>query len=145
MGQNSIISSFFARRAKKALRSSPQELEVGPRSGPYLLVPSKLRTAFNFTHLGRRAGRQAASTISWQISSIIYLFFYRSSPQAQMVTVNREMTIHNRLSYPIPSCPSRKGPASFMTKYHYMDSEAFQIYKKARKGVTTLRSEGGER
>ena len=41
MGQNSIISSFFARRAKKASaegRSSSQELEVGPRSGPYLLV-----------------------------------------------------------------------------------------------------------
>ena len=40
MGQNSIISSFFARRAKKASaegRSPPQELEVGPRSGPYLL------------------------------------------------------------------------------------------------------------
>ena len=41
MGQNSIISSFFARRAKKASaegRSSPQELEVSPRSGLYLLV-----------------------------------------------------------------------------------------------------------
>ena len=41
MGQNSIIIFFFARRAKKALaegRSPPQELEVGPRSGPYLLV-----------------------------------------------------------------------------------------------------------
>ena len=41
MGQNSIISSFFARRAKKASaegRSLPQEVEVGPRSGPYLLV-----------------------------------------------------------------------------------------------------------
>ena len=41
MGQNSISSSFFAQRAKKALaegRSPPQELEVGPRSGPYLLV-----------------------------------------------------------------------------------------------------------
>ena len=41
MGQNSINSSFFGRRAKKASaegRSSPQELEVGPRSGPYLLV-----------------------------------------------------------------------------------------------------------
>ena len=37
----SIISSFFARRAKKSLglgRSPPQEIEVGPRSGPYLLV-----------------------------------------------------------------------------------------------------------
>ena len=41
MGQKSIKSSFFARRGKKALaegRSPPQELEVGPRSGPYLLV-----------------------------------------------------------------------------------------------------------
>ena len=41
MGQNSIISSFFARRVIKASaegRSPPQELEVGPRSGPYLLV-----------------------------------------------------------------------------------------------------------
>ena len=40
-GQNSKKSSFFARRAKKASaegRSPPQELEVGPRSGPYLLV-----------------------------------------------------------------------------------------------------------
>ena len=45
MSQNSIISSlFFARRAKKASvegRSSPQELEVGPLSGPYLLVLGK--------------------------------------------------------------------------------------------------------
>ena len=41
MGQNSIIRSFFAQRAKKALakgQSPPQELEVGPRSGSYLLV-----------------------------------------------------------------------------------------------------------
>ena len=41
MGQNSIISSFFARRAKKASAkggSPPQELEVGPHSRPYLLV-----------------------------------------------------------------------------------------------------------
>ena len=41
MGQNSIISCFFARRAKKASaegRIPPQELEVGQHSGPYLLV-----------------------------------------------------------------------------------------------------------
>ena len=41
IGQNSIKSPFFARRAKRASaegRSPPQELEVGPRSGPYLLV-----------------------------------------------------------------------------------------------------------
>ena len=47
MGQNSIRSSFFARRAKKASaegRSPPQELEVGPRSGPYLLVYIKVKT-----------------------------------------------------------------------------------------------------
>ena len=37
MGQNSIKSSFFARRAKKASakgRSPPQELEALPRSDP---------------------------------------------------------------------------------------------------------------
>ena len=42
MGQNRIISCFFfARRANNALvegQSPPQELDVGLRSGPYLLV-----------------------------------------------------------------------------------------------------------
>ena len=41
MGQNSIISSFFAQRAEKALakgQSPPQELEVSPHSGLYLIV-----------------------------------------------------------------------------------------------------------
>ena len=41
MGQYSIITSFFAWRAKKASakgRSPPQELAVGPRSWPYLPV-----------------------------------------------------------------------------------------------------------
>ena len=39
IGQNSTITFYFARRAKIALgRSPPQELEVGPRSEPYLLV-----------------------------------------------------------------------------------------------------------
>ena len=41
MGQNSIISFLFAWRANKASAegwSPAQELEVGPRSGPYLLV-----------------------------------------------------------------------------------------------------------
>ena len=37
MGQNSIISSFFAEG-----RSPPQGLEEGPRSGPYLLVIVKM-------------------------------------------------------------------------------------------------------
>ena len=39
-----FFSSFFGRRAKKALaegRSPQQELEVGPRSRPYLLVTFK--------------------------------------------------------------------------------------------------------
>ena len=52
MGQNSIKSSFFARRAKKALAEGqrpPQELEVGPRSGPYLLVISKGTAALAVT------------------------------------------------------------------------------------------------
>jgi hypothetical protein len=44
MAQNSIISTFFARWAKKGSDkgwSPPHELEVGPRSGPYLLVLCK--------------------------------------------------------------------------------------------------------
>ena len=44
VSQNSIISSFFAQREKNSSaegRSPPQELEVGPRSGPYLLVSLK--------------------------------------------------------------------------------------------------------
>ena len=48
MGQNSIISSFFARRAKKASdegRSPPQDLEVSPHSGLYLLVLHTTTTA----------------------------------------------------------------------------------------------------
>ena len=41
MGQNSIIGSVFAQRAKNTLiegQRPPKELEVGPRSRPYLLV-----------------------------------------------------------------------------------------------------------
>ena len=44
MGQKSIISSFFAQSAKKGLaegQSPPQEIEVSPRSGLYLLVIPK--------------------------------------------------------------------------------------------------------
>ena len=40
MGPDIIISSFYAQRAKKILGQSPlQELEVGPHSRPYHLVP----------------------------------------------------------------------------------------------------------
>ena len=49
VGQNSIRRSFFARRAKKASsggRSPPQELEVGPRSGPYILVYIKIKLKY---------------------------------------------------------------------------------------------------
>ena len=45
MGQNRIISSLFARRAKKASaegQSSSQELKVGPRSELYLQVLLKI-------------------------------------------------------------------------------------------------------
>ena len=44
VSQKSIKSPFFARRAKNASdggRSPPQELEVSPRSGLYLLMFSK--------------------------------------------------------------------------------------------------------
>ena len=40
MGQNSIISYFFARKASAEGRSPPQQLEVSRRSGLYLLVYS---------------------------------------------------------------------------------------------------------
>ena len=54
MGQNSIISPFFARRAKKASaegRSPPQELEVSPRSGLYLLVTPKAESFLHPSHI----------------------------------------------------------------------------------------------
>ena len=47
-GQKSIISSIFDQRAKKASakgQSPPQELEVGPCSGPYLLVSFEIKNA----------------------------------------------------------------------------------------------------
>ena len=62
MGQNSIISSFFARRAKKASaegRSPPQELEKSPHSGLYLLVVyemAKLRSKC-FLHWKKKVGQ----------------------------------------------------------------------------------------
>ena len=43
-GKNSIVSPFFAQRAKQTLdkgKNLPQELEVGPRSGSYHLVVDK--------------------------------------------------------------------------------------------------------
>ena len=46
-----IKRSFFARRGKKGLaegRSTPQELEEGPRSGPHLLVVLKIETPNGF-------------------------------------------------------------------------------------------------
>ena len=42
IGQNSIIRAFFAQSKKKIEGGiPPQELEVGPRSGPFLLVSFK--------------------------------------------------------------------------------------------------------
>ena len=39
IGRNSIINCLFCPKGKKSLGGSPpQELEVGPRSGPYLIV-----------------------------------------------------------------------------------------------------------
>ena len=54
LGQNSIKSSFFAKRPKKALvkgRSPQQELEGGPRSGPLLLVLFLIATLFYIVFL----------------------------------------------------------------------------------------------
>ena len=44
MGHKSIVSPFLPKGQKKPSakgQSPPQELEIGPRSGPYLLVASK--------------------------------------------------------------------------------------------------------
>ena len=57
MGQNSIISPFFARSTKKASaesRSPPKELVEGPRRRPYLLV----------------------YIIFWMKISLLFYFFY---------------------------------------------------------------------
>ena len=54
MGQNSIITSFCAQRAKKPSaegRSPPQELEIGPHSGPYLLVEIKAENTSSLNKL----------------------------------------------------------------------------------------------
>ena len=52
MGQNSIISPFFVPKGNKNLgRSPPQELEVGPHSGPYLSVPLKFHNGHRFTKI----------------------------------------------------------------------------------------------
>ena len=73
MGQNSIISPFFASRAKKSLaegRSPPQELEVGPRSGPYLLVNLKIHDLF-----------KSYVSVQWEIYK--FLIFQWSSSNVQ--------------------------------------------------------------
>ena len=41
-----MISPFFARKVSAEARSPPQELEVGPLSGPYLLVIIKIEQGF---------------------------------------------------------------------------------------------------
>ena len=48
ISKNSLISPVFSRRGKKPLAKgqSPQELEVGLRSGPYLLVQLKAISAY---------------------------------------------------------------------------------------------------
>ena len=49
MGQNSIINSFFARRAKKPFakgQSPPQELEVGPRDVSSSIINMKEELLF---------------------------------------------------------------------------------------------------
>ena len=51
-GQKQYKSPLFARRAKKALaedQSPPQELELGPLSGPYLLVV--IKNAYSYKNI----------------------------------------------------------------------------------------------
>ena len=74
MGKHSIIGPFFAWAKKTSAKgqSSPQELEVGPHSGPYLLVLSKM-IATQVT--------QFSSLIEQEMSS-------RSSPKIRSVAEN---------------------------------------------------------
>ena len=84
MGQNRIITSFFAQRAKKASaegQSPPQELEVGPRSWPYLLVwliagfifmtNSIDSTAFILWQILITFTREVGADSGWRISWVI--------------------------------------------------------------------------
>ena len=73
MGQNNTFKSFFAQRAKKALpegQSPPQELEEGPRSGPYLLV----------------CGKKRRTTKNW-LKNPINFFFFRILIQVMVINV----------------------------------------------------------
>ena len=74
MGRNSIKSTFFARRAKKASaegRSPPQELEVGPRSRPYLLVFIKAVSPISSVFLELARDTEHLEFISLTISDFI--------------------------------------------------------------------------
>ena len=48
--QNSIIRSYFSGRAKKSLGWRPQELEIGPHSGSYLLVMINRKIWLSYFH-----------------------------------------------------------------------------------------------
>ena len=68
--QNSIKSFFFAQRAKKALvegRSPPQELELGPRSGPYLLVNVKVKCSGVGTSMGQKLNQKKLKIFEVQV------------------------------------------------------------------------------
>ena len=72
MGQNSIISLG---------RSPPQELEAGPRSGPYLLVYMNLQTSISLADLSLLLEPAAVPYLAWEVArggdrNIIYTILY---------------------------------------------------------------------
>ena len=92
MGQNSIIGSFFAQKAKKAsakARSPPQKLEIGPHSGPYFLVSFNSLNTF-LAHafkqcLERQTGRPIAN-----VSTVDQTGFNKDRPSSleiQLVSI----------------------------------------------------------
>ena len=76
MGQNSIKSFFFCPKGKKRLgRSPPQELEVGPRSGPYLLVLMKDRSMVKSAcTISSRLGHW--ETVPWSSANFFDFFLH---------------------------------------------------------------------
>ena len=75
MGQNSMMNSFFARRAIKASakgQSPPQEIEVGRRSGPYLLVLGNVEQMLHH-QLTKTVKSTVPSKSNWQICKPVKL------------------------------------------------------------------------
>ena len=98
MGQNSKISIFFARKAKQASaegRSPSQELEVGPRSGLYLLV--LVKTKFMLKPLEAMNAAMAQTDI--QTNTTTDIATYRLNPPRGQISENLDQFCCNFLCF----------------------------------------------